>query len=160
MNQTKEEADNIFVELTKAYKSCVTPAPSRRPRLELTRRYSLTDVDIRHNFEMFGHPDGKQEFSQGIALPAWVVESHNIWWVMGAYALVLGVLLPYVVVRLLPAVEDSSAPADACSPPGPVVVRLAQAHQGWRPQHDGSDLLPRSQGGDDLRSSPRHPRLL
>ncbi|ORY53393.1 Sec63 Brl domain-domain-containing protein [Leucosporidium creatinivorum] len=80
VNQTKEEADNIFVELTKAYKS-------------------LTDEVSRHNFEMFGHPDGKQEFSQGIALPSWVIESHNIWWVMGAYALVLGVMLPFLVGR-------------------------------------------------------------
>lgn len=47
---------------------------------------------------MYGHPDGKQEYSQGIALPSWVVESDNIWYVIGAYALVLGVLLPYVVV--------------------------------------------------------------
>lgn len=59
---------------------------------------SLTDEVSRHNFEMFGHPDGKQEFSQGIALPSWVIESHNIWWVMGAYALVLGVMLPFLVV--------------------------------------------------------------
>ncbi|KAI5480393.1 translocation protein SEC63 [Pseudohyphozyma bogoriensis] len=77
-NQTKEDADNHFVELTKAYKS-------------------LTDDDIRHNLEMYGHPDGKQEFSQGIALPSWVVESQNVWWVMGAYALVLGVMLPFFV---------------------------------------------------------------
>ena len=102
-NQTKEEADNIFVELTKAYKSCVTSSSlsASRDRANAPFYYRLTDVDIRHNFEMFGHPDGKQDFSQGIALPAWVVESHNIWWVMGAYALLLGVLLPYVVVRCL-----------------------------------------------------------
>ncbi|KAL8278314.1 hypothetical protein RQP46_009206 [Phenoliferia psychrophenolica] len=79
-NQTKEEASNHFVELTKAYKA-------------------LTDEDIRKNFELFGHPDGKQEFSQGIALPSWLVESKNVLWVMGAYALVLGVMLPYLVGR-------------------------------------------------------------
>ncbi|KAM0753489.1 DnaJ-domain-containing protein [Meredithblackwellia eburnea MCA 4105] len=77
-NQTKEEADNHFTELTKAYKS-------------------LTDADIRKNFELFGHPDGKQEFQQGIALPSWIVEGRNVGWVMGAYALVLGVMLPYFV---------------------------------------------------------------
>ena len=70
---------------------------------------SLTDEDIRKNFELFGHPDGKQEFSQGIALPSWLVESKNVLWVMGAYALVLGVMLPYIVVRL--AVPSSSGPA-------------------------------------------------
>ncbi|GAA5985578.1 hypothetical protein JCM5350_007141 [Sporobolomyces pararoseus] len=77
-NQTKEEADNHFVELTKAYKA-------------------LTDEVSRTNYELYGHPDGKQEFSQGIALPAWVVESKNSWWVMTCYALVLGGLLPFAV---------------------------------------------------------------
>ncbi|GAA6063020.1 hypothetical protein JCM10212_001799 [Sporobolomyces blumeae] len=79
-NQTKEEADNHFVELTKAYKA-------------------LTDEVSRHNYELYGHPDGKQEFSQGIALPAWVVESQNTWWVMGLYAIILGVALPFFVGR-------------------------------------------------------------
>ncbi|GAA5823179.1 hypothetical protein JCM5353_005806, partial [Sporobolomyces roseus] len=59
----------------------------------------LTDEVSRTNYEMYGHPDGKQEFSQGIALPAWVVESQNTWWVMGVYALVLGVALPFLVGR-------------------------------------------------------------
>ncbi|KAM0788998.1 hypothetical protein ACM66B_003067 [Microbotryomycetes sp. NB124-2] len=79
-NQTKEEADNQFVQLTKAYKA-------------------LTDEVSRHNYEMFGHPDGKQEFSQGIALPAWVVESQHKWWVVAAYAAVLGIALPFFVGR-------------------------------------------------------------
>ncbi|GAA5953329.1 hypothetical protein JCM3765_005006 [Sporobolomyces pararoseus] len=77
-NQTKEEADNHFVELTKAYKA-------------------LTDEVSRTNYELYGHPDGKQEFSQGIALPSWIVESKNTWWVMTCYALVLGVVLPFAV---------------------------------------------------------------
>lgn len=50
---------------------------------------------------MYGNPDGKQEYKQGIALPSWVVEGQNIWWVIGAYALGLGVLLPLLVVRLI-----------------------------------------------------------
>ncbi|GAA5860434.1 hypothetical protein JCM8547_000303 [Rhodosporidiobolus lusitaniae] len=79
-NQTKEEADSHFVELTKAYKA-------------------LTDEVSRHNYELYGHPDGKQEFSAGIALPSWIVEGKNTPWVMGAYALVLGVALPLLVGR-------------------------------------------------------------
>ncbi|GAA5823402.1 hypothetical protein JCM11251_000623 [Rhodosporidiobolus azoricus] len=79
-NQTKEEADNHFVELTKAYKA-------------------LTDEVSRHNYELYGHPDGKQEFSHGIALPSWIVEGKNTPWVMGAYALLLGVALPLAVGR-------------------------------------------------------------
>ncbi|BGP47243.1 secretory subunit [Rhodotorula kratochvilovae] len=79
-NQTKEEADSHFVELTKAYKA-------------------LTDDVSRRNYELYGHPDGKQEFSSGIALPAWIVESKNSPIVIGAYALLLGVVLPVLVGR-------------------------------------------------------------
>jgi translocation protein SEC63 len=60
--------------------------------------YRLTDEVIRQNYEEFGHPDGKQDFSMGIALPSWVVESRNVGWVMGAYAILLGVMLPLYVV--------------------------------------------------------------
>ncbi|GAA98348.1 uncharacterized protein L969DRAFT_85663 [Mixia osmundae IAM 14324] len=79
-NQTKEQADEHFVNITKAYKA-------------------LTDETIRKNFELYGHPDGKQEFSMGIALPKWVVESHNSGYVIGIYALLFGIALPYFVGR-------------------------------------------------------------
>ncbi|KAH8929899.1 hypothetical protein BT69DRAFT_1328394 [Atractiella rhizophila] len=78
LNQTKEEAESHFTELTKAYKS-------------------LTDEEIRKNYELYGHPDGKQEFSMGIALPVWIVEGSNRGWVMGAYILGIGILLPWAV---------------------------------------------------------------
>lgn len=79
-NQTKEEADSHFVELTKAYKA-------------------LTDEVVRKNFEEFGHPDGKQEYGMGIAIPSWVVDSKNKAYVMGVYALVFGLVLPYLIGR-------------------------------------------------------------
>ncbi|PWN50543.1 hypothetical protein IE53DRAFT_379678 [Violaceomyces palustris] len=79
-NQTKEEAEGQFIELTKAYKS-------------------LTDETIRKNFELYGHPDGRQEMSMGIALPRWVIESQNNMYVLGAYGLILGVGLPYLVAK-------------------------------------------------------------
>lgn len=79
-NQTKEDAEAHFVSLTKAYKA-------------------LTDETIRKNFELYGHPDGRQEMSMGIALPAWVVEGHNNIWVLGAYGAVFGIALPYLVAR-------------------------------------------------------------
>ncbi|PWN39598.1 hypothetical protein IE81DRAFT_294609 [Ceraceosorus guamensis] len=79
-NQTKEEADEHFISITKAYKA-------------------LTDETIRKNFELYGHPDGRQEMSMGIALPTWVVEAQNNVWVLGAYGLVFGLLLPYLVAR-------------------------------------------------------------
>ena len=79
-NQTKEEIDAHYIELTKAYKA-------------------LTDEATRKNLELYGHPDGRQEMSLGIALPTWIVESQNNVWVLGAYGLVLAIALPLVVAR-------------------------------------------------------------
>lgn len=79
-NQTAAEVETHYIELTKAYKA-------------------LTDETTRKNFELYGHPDGRQELSMGIALPTWVVESHNNVWVLGAYGLVFGLLLPMLVGR-------------------------------------------------------------
>lgn len=78
--QTKEQVEGHYIELTKAYKA-------------------LTDETIRKNFELYGHPDGKQEMSMGIALPRWVIESQNNIYVLGMYALVFGVGLPFLVAR-------------------------------------------------------------
>lgn len=79
-NQTLAEVEAHFVNITKAYKA-------------------LTDETIRKNFELYGHPDGRQELSMGIALPAWVVEGHNNIWVLGVYGCVFGIGLPYLVAR-------------------------------------------------------------
>ncbi|KAK0547660.1 secretory subunit [Tilletia horrida] len=79
-NETKEWAEAKFIELTKAYKS-------------------LTDETIRKNFELYGHPDGRQEMSMGIALPTWIVQGQNNVWVLGAYAIMFGIGLPYLVAR-------------------------------------------------------------
>ncbi|KAK0124490.1 secretory subunit, variant 2 [Cadophora gregata] len=77
-NQTIESLNDYFVELTKAYKA-------------------LTDEDIRRNFQEFGHPDGKQSYSIGIALPKFIVTDGNGKYVILVYAALLGVLLPYLV---------------------------------------------------------------
>jgi translocation protein SEC63 len=77
-NQTIESLNDYFVDLTKAYKA-------------------LTDEEIRNNFIQFGHPDGKQSFSIGIALPKFIVTDGNGKYVLLVYALLLGVLLPYLV---------------------------------------------------------------
>ncbi|WVR05699.1 hypothetical protein IAU60_002723 [Kwoniella sp. DSM 27419] len=79
-NQTKEDADSKFVELTKAYKS-------------------LTDEATRENLAKYGNPDGPQQREDKIAIPKWVVESKNSIWVLGAYGLVLGGGIPWVVGR-------------------------------------------------------------
>jgi len=67
-----------FVELTKAYKA-------------------LTDEEIRNNYLQYGHPDGKQSFSIGIALPKLIVMEGNGKYVLLVYGALLGVLLPYIV---------------------------------------------------------------
>lgn len=79
-NQTLEDIQNKFVELTKAYKS-------------------LTDDTIRDNWLKYNHPDGPQPTSYGIALPKWVVESKNNIWVLGVYGIVFGGALPALVGR-------------------------------------------------------------
>jgi translocation protein SEC63 len=75
-NQTKEQIESHFVDITKAYKS-------------------LTDETIRKNFELYGHPDGRQEMSLGIALPAWVIEGQNNIWVLGIYGSLVSVCLTW-----------------------------------------------------------------
>nr|XP_019011920.1 translocation protein SEC63 [Kwoniella pini CBS 10737]OCF50701.1 translocation protein SEC63 [Kwoniella pini CBS 10737] len=79
-NQTKEDAEQKFVELTKAYKS-------------------LTDEVTRENLAKYGNPDGPQQREDKIAIPQWVVEGKNSIWVLGAYGLVLGGGIPWAVGR-------------------------------------------------------------
>ena len=77
-NQTVEAINDYWVEVSKAFKA-------------------LTDEEIRSNYIQYGHPDGKQSFSIGIALPKFIVSDGNGKYVLLVYGLLLGVLLPYVV---------------------------------------------------------------
>lgn len=61
--------------------------------------HRLTDDTIRRNYELYGHPDGKQEMSMGIAIPSWIVETKNNIWVLGFYGLLVGGVLPGMVGR-------------------------------------------------------------
>ena len=66
--------------------------------MELSKAYkALTDEEVRNNFIQYGHPDGKQGFSIGIALPQFIVTDGNGKYVLLIYGLLLGVLLPYYV---------------------------------------------------------------
>jgi translocation protein SEC63 len=60
---------------------------------------SLTDEAIRRNWELYGHPDGRQEVSMGIALPQWIIEGKNNIWVLGMYGVIFGGVLPVLVGR-------------------------------------------------------------
>lgn len=79
-NETMDMLNDRFVELTKAYKA-------------------LTDEEVRNNYIQYGHPDGKQSFSIGIALPQFIVTEGNGKYVLLVYGGLLGVLLPYIVGR-------------------------------------------------------------
>lgn len=83
--QTADDANEYFIKLTKAYKA-------------------LTDEEVRRNVLEHGHPDGKQTVSVGLALPAWIIDSHNNIWVLGFYGVLFGGFLPYFVVRTISAV--------------------------------------------------------
>jgi translocation protein SEC63 len=66
--------------------------------VELTKAYkALTDEEVRNNYLQYGHPDGKQSFSIGIALPQFIVTEGNGKYVLLVYGALLGVLLPYIV---------------------------------------------------------------
>ncbi|KAH8555826.1 Sec63 Brl domain-containing protein [Umbelopsis sp. PMI_123] len=75
-----EEFEAKFVEITKAYKV-------------------LTDDDTRKNYEEYGHPDGKQSYSMGIALPKWLIEGSNSYITLGFYGLLFGIFLPTHIAR-------------------------------------------------------------
>lgn len=77
-NLTLESINERWVEIVKAYKT-------------------LTDEDVRRNWEEYGNPDGKQSTSIGIALPQFLVGEGNGKYVMIVYGALLGVLLPYFV---------------------------------------------------------------
>lgn len=77
-NETVESLNNFYVELTKAYQA-------------------LTDEDVRNNYIQYGHPDGKQSFSMGIALPQFMVSDGNGKYIVLLYTMLLGVLLPWLV---------------------------------------------------------------
>lgn len=77
-NETVESLNDRFVEMQKAYKV-------------------LTDEEIRQNYILYGHPDGKQSYSIGIALPTWIVAAENTYYVLAVYGVLFGILLPYTV---------------------------------------------------------------
>ena len=53
----------------------------------------------RKNWEEYGNPDGPTTYSLGIALPSWLVDSKNAFWVLALYGLGFGILVPFLVSR-------------------------------------------------------------
>lgn len=66
--------------------------------MKLSKAYqALTDEESRRNWEKYGNPDGPGVMNIGIALPSWIVDKENSFWVLGLYALVFMVALPVAV---------------------------------------------------------------
>ena len=96
------------ISLSKPFKIVLLKLPRRTSRTQLLLRvhyisfyliiHRLTDETIRENLEKYGHPDGRQDVSMGIALPQWIVERKNNIWVLGIYGLLFGGALPALVV--------------------------------------------------------------
>ncbi len=59
----------------------------------------MTDPEARKTWDEFGHPDGKQSFSTGIALPTWLVSKGNNSLILLIYTLAFGIGLPLWVAR-------------------------------------------------------------
>lgn len=93
---------NVLLILPRLIK-CKTPKTPKREKYEFTDLpiflcvCRLTDDDTRKNYEEFGHPDGKQSFTMGVALPKGLVEG-NGFFVLSFYALAFGLGLPYFIV--------------------------------------------------------------
>ncbi|KAK6204961.1 uncharacterized protein RJT21DRAFT_117441 [Scheffersomyces amazonensis] len=58
---------------------------------------ALTDEVTRNNFLKYGHPDGPQDITHGIALPKFLVEGKYSPIMIVIYFLLIGVLLPAIV---------------------------------------------------------------
>ncbi|KAL1676780.1 Sec63 Brl domain-containing protein [Schizophyllum commune] len=78
--ETLEMIQDRFVKITKAYKA-------------------LTDEVTRENWQKYNDPDGPQQTTVGIAIPQWVIDAQNNIYVLGLYAVVLLVGLPYLVYK-------------------------------------------------------------
>ena len=66
--------------------------------VQITKAYeALTDEVIKENFLKYGHPDGPQSMSHGIALPKFLVEGSASPLLILFYVALLGIILPYLV---------------------------------------------------------------
>mmetsp|Transcript_35776 Transcript_35776/g.93601 ORF Transcript_35776/g.93601 Transcript_35776/m.93601 type:complete len:775 (+) Transcript_35776:95-2419(+) len=58
---------------------------------------ALTDEETRENLEEFGSPEGRQQLSFGIALPAWLVAKDNAMYVLLVYGFIFMVAMPIAI---------------------------------------------------------------
>ncbi|KAJ8143846.1 hypothetical protein OY671_003045 [Metschnikowia pulcherrima] len=74
----KKEMEEAFIRINLAYKA-------------------LTDDVTKENLRLYGHPDGPQDISHGIAIPKFLVEGKYSSLMIVVYFLLIGVVLPFVV---------------------------------------------------------------
>ncbi|CCD27314.1 protein-transporting protein SEC63 NDAI_0K01230 [Naumovozyma dairenensis CBS 421] len=68
--------------------------------VQITKAYeALTDETVRENYLKYGHPDGPQSTSHGIALPSFMVEGSSSPILIMFYISLLGIVLPYFVSK-------------------------------------------------------------
>lgn len=77
---------------------------------EIVRAYkTLTNEAAYNNWIMYGNPDGQLERSFGMALPKWLTEKGNEFYVLGVYGVLFGIMLPAVVVYQIRKLSESLA---------------------------------------------------
>lgn len=76
--KAREEMEAAFIQINLAYKA-------------------LTDETTKRNLELYGHPDGQQEVTHGVAIPKFLVEGRYSQLMIVFYFLLIGVVLPFVV---------------------------------------------------------------
>lgn len=74
----KKEMEEAFIRINLAYKA-------------------LTDDVTKENLRLYGHPDGPQDISHGIAIPKFLVEGKYSQLMIVVYFILIGVVLPLVV---------------------------------------------------------------
>lgn len=78
--EAKLEMEAAFIKINLAYKA-------------------LTDELTKENLRLYGHPDGKQDVTHGIAIPKFLVEGKYSPIMLVFYFLLIGVFLPFIVGR-------------------------------------------------------------
>ncbi|EDO17134.1 hypothetical protein Kpol_1072p4 [Vanderwaltozyma polyspora DSM 70294] len=78
--EEKNSLEEMYVQISKAYEA-------------------LTDELVKQNYLMYGHPDGPQSQTHGIALPSFLVNGLVTPIVVIFYVLVLSLVLPYLVSK-------------------------------------------------------------
>ncbi|GAV53969.1 hypothetical protein ZYGR_0AK04710 [Zygosaccharomyces rouxii] len=76
--EVRTKMEEMYVQITKAYES-------------------LTDENVKENYLRYGHPDGPQSTSHGIALPRFLVDGAASPLVVLSYIVLLALIMPYFV---------------------------------------------------------------